>query len=519
MFLDDPSSLSSKAIVCQSDIKLNMQVNDSKMIDVKYQDEADSMAPSELVEEAAESYASLSLSVSMSDMEVLMIPDIGHWSPYHILYPTNLNLAASILESHTPAMDSADELGIFHDCDGAADDELEKAGSKTNVELEMTDLVVRISLNDLILIQNILLRRTLVEEASVAKHEGKRVEHDMDGEGEFQAIDLSHYVVSTVLHQMSFVLINDVDPMKIVPIVKCKVNDFSLTANGQPFSPTGDGLRGRIKLILQLDSYNQQVTTWEPIIEPWQPGVSFVKTLSALDVNVVTSNTLQITLTSTFLETFSKTFAILLHASLPEDEDFDVEKSDKDVDRLLSTKQFQAFSVEEESSRNSRTPAAPTSTSFTLINKLGVSIDISSSNGKSGEVWHLTPAAPSCHFAIPEVSSNNTAVSQAENLDFLTMRLLSDKAEFRQKEPLYNLPTSRSIVKVCRLWDAKSDEDVSDSVNSVMSSTSAESSSSRVVTFEEEVFEYQRYVIGFGRKWKGLSKFVLSSSCVFSYSY
>jgi hypothetical protein len=555
VFLDDPSSLNSKAIVCRNSIKMNINSHQSNMFDVTLQDDPSSMTL-RAIEEETESLSSTSAVFALTSTEVLMVPDMACWHPYQILHPTNINVIVSMNEKYAPLMDSADELGIFHDADGDADDDTERAGSTTSISLEITDMLVRISLNDLLLIHNILLRRTLVESITTPGPAATPVPDDALIEDEpplEAAVDLSHFYVASTLQHMSFILINDFDPSDIMPIARCKVSDFSLTAKGQPFNPEGEGLRGRTKMLMQLDSRNHQVAAWEPIIEPWEPTATFVKKMAAVDVNVVTRHTFQITLTSTFLETFSKTYAIL-HTYMPEEDTEEENHEGREGEggggeagdhQSLKRKNAASEEWDGEDTPQSAASSSSSSLSLTVVNKLGVPIDIytrsSGSSDKSGNVWHLSPSAPSCRITPPltgttkassDASTSPRTSAHAETLsafDFLDLCVLMDQEEEGvdsslpaaavQKEPLRGLPTFRSTSKVYRLWNEKKTtrresadtwrvaEGGSGQGQGQGQSEEGGGGGSRVVTVDEELFEYQRYVIGFGRKWKGKSVF------------
>jgi hypothetical protein len=486
VFLDDPSSLNSKAMVCRNDIALNLQTRDFSVVEVRFVDEPSTSETTALVEEKIESESSTAVTLAMTDLEALMVPDIARWNPYQILHPTDIRVFVNFRDKHSPSMDSADILGIFHDCDGDAisdgDQDAEKAGSTTSITLEMTDVKVRISLNDLILIQNILLRRTLVETPPSPDYSAIVDKKIPDENDSIQILDLSHYRVSAKLQIVTFDLINDFDIKNKLPIVQCKISDFLLQASGQPFNPSGDGLRGHTTMILQLDAYNAMVAAWEPVVEPWNPEVDFAKLLKAVEIKVETRETCQLTLTSTFLDTFLKTTATLF-TQLPDDSYDENEQFEKDT--LMSGK-------ETSSSRNETN--APT---LTVINNLGITVEIATVGDKTGKVRRLTPSSTSCQL-LSEENPRSIGVPKEllSEFDFLNVRLVSDnsKPHFPRMEPLCNLPTMRSSKKFYRLWDVKSTGVVSDK----------ECSSNREVTFDEEVFEYQRYVVGFGRNWKGM---------------
>lgn len=501
IFLDDPSSLNSKAIVCRTSVELQIESNESNVIVAGLQSTDDSHSLQE-AEEELEAVSTSSVNLELTSTEILMVPNMAHWEPYHLLHPTCITLAVTTKEGRAPVMDSQDVLGIFHDAGGNGADATEKAGASTSISLAITEMRVRVSLSDLLLVQNILLRRTLIEYPDT-EVESAAYYQDFDSGDRVatvpaQAVDLSHYRITSSLQQMSFVLTNDFDRDDILPLVRCTVDKFSLGASGEPYNPTGTGLIGRTKMLLQLESHNYRVSTWEPVIEPWEPCVQFMKKAASLEMNLVTRHTVQLTLTSDFLETFSKTYASLIT-------------------------NINTSAEEELGPMGITTPAAAASAlSLTLINKLGVPVDIYTSGSESedgGKLWCLTDSYPTCCILPSESKERSNYGSSSGSMhskvlsffDRVNVRVHFDQekndappSNQPRKAPLLDLPTFRTMSKVYRLWDDQSSSlPAKQAQGGKEDQGEMQSAVSREVAVDDELFEYQRYVIGFGRSWKG----------------
>ena len=454
-------------------IDMSVMSFESNVIDVTLKE--DSMSPSLITcEDVVELHSMSNLNVTLTNCEILMVPEISHWRPYTLLMHSNINSFARIDEKRNPSMDSVDDLGIFRDVDGDAAGDSERAGSTTSVSLEITDLTFRISLNDFLIMQNILLRRTLVESNSSNTVGASSSELNIDTVKEAEA-NLSHYEISITSQNTCFILMNDFDPVNVVPLVKLEMNSLSMSAKGRPFISNGKGLQGHVLGLIKIDYHNQDVAAWEPIVEEWSPSISFSKNLNTLEVCITTEHNFQITLTSKFLECFFHTYATLL-SFMPEEERVKV--------------------IDETEEKES----APTSSSLTIVNKLGVDVLISTdktwSSSDDAESWNLAASSPSYQRVI---------LNRKEEYDHLNIHLhVRNHDSIRQMEPLCGMQTCRSSTKVCRLWPVeKSNNNLKTTETGDRNSSSDDTTQTRVLSLDEELFEYQRYVIGFGRSWKG----------------
>ena len=483
MFLDDPSSASSKAVMCQTGLEADASTNQSRVTDIVMIEDLESAFFRE-TEEDNELNSNLEANVILKQCEVLVLLDMAAWNPYHILNPHDTKLIYKTCEKQSANEKTGDDRA---NTDGSAN-----INSVTHVNLQIGRIDVRMSLNDLLLIQNIMLQRTLVESNTLPP-----------GSDEIDARkpNLSHFDVSIESQRISVILVQDFDPLNMRPLFRCQMFKFSLSASGFPYAASGKGFRGGIEVSVQVDSYNSDVVAWEPFIEPWNPVFTFVTLLNSFDCVISTEHTFQLTLTSRLLEELSRTLAVLQDPTELSEESslMNYVKSARDRNKSISE------------IRNSDSVFIQQSSALylTVVNKLGVDVEIccQGRNECADSVWHLSTDSPTCCIYPKEndsVQNDNSDLTTGTEcmsvFDCLNVKIISGVS--CPKEPLCNLETSRSVCRVYRLWDAKGEICKSDELDNTVY-LYKDNAEDRIVSYDEEVFEYQRYVIGFGRSWKG----------------
>jgi hypothetical protein len=284
ILLEDPTTFSSRALStrCAIDVRYRRDVKHEGMISCVDED----------------------ICLMVNDIEGFITLDMSLDQPHQIMDPLGLtlNLKRSIDNLIT---------------------------TKSSVALHVEGLVTRLSLNDILLTLSILQRRTVVEvtppsveglvggDETFTKHRSFSIDHSPSDERK-NTIDatmgpdtmhglqhLTAYSVLISVGTLSTVILNTCDG-QYSPLIRLELANTSFTAEGFIQDMQGHG-----SMILKADSYNTNVSEWEPIIDPWSPNLTLTGDVSHLKLGIESKQTLQFSITTTLLNTISHTYSLL----------------------------------------------------------------------------------------------------------------------------------------------------------------------------------------------------------------
>jgi hypothetical protein len=263
IFLEDPTTERSKAIVFRSNLDCFLVKNnggDESSIDN---------------EEVTQS-----VNVSLYDMELFMLSDMSTWQPHQILTPVRIETGLTQTFSRGVLM-------------------------TTSACINVDEIKAAVSLNDIVLIQSIIMRRSLSTPASSIER-NTTVSSQVDGNVEQQVTHL--VIVKAVLNmrQTTLTLVNDFHGFN-TPIIRFNLEDTAFKVDGFMEDLVGTGF-----FTVKIDYFNSMIVEWEPVLEPWQPDIELKSNSQEVNMAVVTNQTLQLNVTSTLLEVLSSTYAMLV---------------------------------------------------------------------------------------------------------------------------------------------------------------------------------------------------------------
>lgn len=284
IFLEDPTTEHSKAIVFRS----NFDCTVTKCSDYSNNSGQD-LENGGIYEDKDEGAMSLgsedvtqAISVSVYDMEVFMLGDMALWQPHQILTPVRI------------------ETGISQTF---------TRGTLTTVSccVNVDAIKLILSLNDIVLIQSILMRRSLSAPPSTTL---ERTPNNSSSNDDIckrkEATPL--FLVKAVFNMRTttFTLVNDFHGYN-TPILQVQLDETAFKLDGFIQDMIGSGF-----VTIKVDYYNPLIVEWEPLLETWQPEIEIKSNSQEINVSAVTHQTLQLNVTSTFLETLSSTYAMLV---------------------------------------------------------------------------------------------------------------------------------------------------------------------------------------------------------------
>ena len=267
-FLEDPTSNTSKAIVCRCGI------------DYTYYSE-------DIVGRTLEVNKTMDLSVI--DIEMFVLFSMTKWNPRHILSPMNVDIFTK----------SCEESGIV---------------TSDEFSLSIDSINARVSLSDVILAQTILLRRTLRHTTNLSPV-GKAEEysavtlsapHVPESAPTTALTSATAYSMCCSLNSVYIVIINDFKGRNL-PIARGHLSNLKFAADG-----VFQDLRGTGSFSVFAESFNSDISEWETILDRWQPSLQLSSSGAAgLTLSLIGDDTFQLTLSSSFLKTILQAQALL----------------------------------------------------------------------------------------------------------------------------------------------------------------------------------------------------------------
>ena len=281
LILEDPTTLESSAIVCQSEISVHYTRETT----------TSSTSSSPRTTDVDEC-----LHVSLKETKVLLVPNIKTWLTRRVLEPFSIEYHLKRKQRNSQVI-------------------------KTSMSGDVDCLKVLISLNDIMLFQTILSQRSYLESyskreastppstpytpSSVANTTGKSdvVLTKVGVSTPSTPAAANDPVVFTLNVNMgpgALTIVDEVLGASHIPLLRFNVNDLTFYAERTLASlTTGEG-----HIAMQADFYNSKLQVWEPLVEPWQMGLSLRS--SAIDgtsVTISSTEELQVNISAVLLST------------------------------------------------------------------------------------------------------------------------------------------------------------------------------------------------------------------------
>jgi hypothetical protein len=177
------------------------------------------------------------------------------------------------------------------------------------VMVNVQDIFLRMSLNDLVLVQNIATR---AGEAAKAKEIATTKEVNMESrqvcksaEDVPEAENLTIYSFCVILEHLNVILINDYNGQNS-PLIRFDATDLEFDANGAMIGLVGKGSVGLIS-----EYYNSRLCCWEPLMERWNPTINISKSSTGISVQISYNRLLQFNVTGELLKCIVGTAALV----------------------------------------------------------------------------------------------------------------------------------------------------------------------------------------------------------------
>lgn len=168
------------------------------------------------------------------------------------------------------------------------------------INVSIQDIFLRVSLNDIVMVQNIFMR---VGEVAMAKAAASVSEVDMESKQVRKAVgnasdaeNLTIYGIRVTLDHLNAILINDYNGQNS-PLIRFDATDLEFGANGAHVSLEGDG-----SVTLVSEYYNSPLGCWEPVMERWKPTVGFRKDSTGILLQINHNRLLQFNVTGELLK-------------------------------------------------------------------------------------------------------------------------------------------------------------------------------------------------------------------------
>jgi hypothetical protein len=267
VLLDDPSTEQSRAVVCRGYIEL-IHTRDNRLL---------SDTSAELQE---------SIHATIKELEMFVILNMTHWHPLPLVEPFGTD---------------------FHMKRHQINEKL----VSSSISLDIDDITARLSINDIVLAQSILTRRSLTEATVPTVDSNAMTVTDSTRDADAACDELKPQPLMSMticLGTISFVAINDFNGQNI-PVIRVQLEEAKYVVESQTDSQQ---VGGEASFALSADFYNAKISVWEPILEVWRPNFVSLAAGQSVHYEIFSENDLQLTLTSTFLETILHTYTQLL---------------------------------------------------------------------------------------------------------------------------------------------------------------------------------------------------------------
>jgi hypothetical protein len=308
ILLEDPTTDESRAIVGSCDLE------------VHYSRENRLFAGVSSITKAQNRELRESLHVSVHNHEVFVLRSMLLWHPQPIVEPMGLELHLRRRTLNSVLVSSI-------------------------MSVDVDSVNARVSINDVVLAQNILTRRSLTEAPPApipapvpATGSGSGANSRMRKQSTASEIlpdnnTLSpmreqegpspSYTISLNMGSLSLVGINDYNGQN-VPVIRALLDGTTFYAEGSQYKTQGEG-----SLIASTDFYNPRLSVWEPIMDRWHPSLSYTSWTVGSSIELRSDHTMQLTVSGTMLEVLLQTYSLFFRMD-------DVAERDEVPDVLIS---------------------------------------------------------------------------------------------------------------------------------------------------------------------------------------
>jgi hypothetical protein len=308
ILLEDPTTDESRAIVGSCDLE------------VHYSRENRLFAGVSSITKAQNRELRESLHVSVHNHEVFVLRSMLLWHPQPIVEPMGLELHLRRRTLNSVLVSSI-------------------------MSVDVDSVNARVSINDIVLAQNILTRRSLTEAPPApipapvpASGSGSGANSRMRKQSTASEIvpdnnNLSpmraqegpnpSYTISLNMGSLSLVGINDYNGQN-VPVIRALLDGTTFYAEGSQYKTQGEG-----SLIASTDFYNPRLSVWEPMMDRWHPSLSYTSWTVGSSIELRSDHTMQLTVSGTMLEVLLQTYSLFFRMD-------DVAERDEVPDVLIS---------------------------------------------------------------------------------------------------------------------------------------------------------------------------------------
>ena len=296
----------------------------------------------------------------------------------------------------------------------------------TSISLDVDSIESRLSFCDLVLIQSILYQRTLIREKNARRFSKLQKHRRVEQGGESlveevaanqspseysSSIQVTTYSVSLNLGLIRCIIINDFNRQNL-PVFQITVDGILVNADGVPQNMEGFG-----KVAVAIDFYNPRVCHWEPFLETWSPELSLLTDPEGFTIKIVSSQTLQFSVTGMMLDRLLQTYSVFLYA-----------QEDPGNDRRT---EVHGYSVK---------------------NMLGAAVEIR--DGRTNKLLFLLDADETLPISDPELEQRNRSLDRDLNRDLRSEASLSVNVHFlgvlgEQREPVSHLSFNTNHPRMC----------------------------------------------------------------------
>ena len=260
IFLENPTEPNSEAVVCRSRIDINFR-----------RDITASTDPETLQ----------SVHLSLSDLEFFVLLDMTQWHPHQLVQPVTSEFHFSTAVTRSVM-------------------------TQATMSLHVGQVNANFSLNDLILLQSIWMRRGLVSEIVQIQKATSSKSPDfslVDKDGSSSHVVYHNFFVN--LEKMDVTVVNDFDGC-FIPLLNFNLDQTSCKVEG-----FRQDLHGSGALVCGVNYYDASIREWEPILEAWYPEFILSSTSDNTSVSLTSQNHVQFNITSVFLDMSLQTLSLL----------------------------------------------------------------------------------------------------------------------------------------------------------------------------------------------------------------
>ena len=285
VLLEDPAAQTSRAVVCRTSVDVKMEGSRRSLID----DDEDGGDDDRV-------QITETMRVAANNFEIFVILNMATWQPLQILHPLCVHVHAS-----NSVMDGV--------------------STSRTLSVNVEDVVLRVTVADVLLVQSIIVRRTANDYAppvfvGIDDVETFAEEAGSEGGGApvpplcgaqmYMPTQVTLWKAIFTLGKASLVLINDTEGFALA-MARVGVEQVHLKADGSSHGV----MVGSGAMAVNMDYYNPSVNEWEPCVEVFYPEVTLRGDDRCVTAGLCYNNSIQLNVTSAMLSLFSETLSFL----------------------------------------------------------------------------------------------------------------------------------------------------------------------------------------------------------------